>query len=71
MSKSILVIDMPEKFQKEKTKKRIDIGKIMALKKAGWKNKDIAIEMHMEPQAVTGAIYHYKKKKVVEEVVPE
>ncbi len=64
-------LEEEKEFQKEKKKKRIDIGKIMALKKAGWKNKDIATEMHMEPQAVAGAIYNYKKKKIVEETVLE
>lgn len=46
----------------EGTKKRIDIGKIVALKNAGWKIKDIATEMHMEPQGVSNALYQYKKK---------
>ncbi len=46
----------------ESKKKSIDIGKIMALKNAGWKNKDIAGEMHMDPQAVANAIYNHKKK---------
>lgn len=64
-------LEEEKKFPKEKIKKRIDIGKIMALKKAGWKNKEIAMEMHMEPQAVAGAIYNYKKKKIVEETVRE
>lgn len=43
-------------------RKKIDIGKIMALKKAGWKIKDIADEMHMEPQAVSNAIWRYNKQ---------
>lgn len=43
--------------------RQIDIGKIMALKNAGWKNKDIADEMHMDPQAVASAIYQYRKKE--------
>lgn len=43
-------------------KKKIDIGKIMALKNAGWKVKDIADEMHMEPQAVSNAIWRYNKQ---------
>ena len=50
-----------EKKCNQGEKKAIDIGKIMALKNAGWKNKDIAGEMHMEPQAVANAIYKYKK----------
>lgn len=43
-------------------KKKIDIGKIMALKNAGWKVKDIADEMHMEPQAVSNAVWRYNKQ---------
>lgn len=43
-------------------KKKIDIGKIMALKNAGWKVKDIADEMHMEPQAVSNAIWRHNKQ---------
>lgn len=46
---------------KEKQKRQIDIGKIMALKNAGWKIKDIADEMRMEPQAVSNAIWRHKK----------
>jgi orotate phosphoribosyltransferase-like protein len=46
----------------QKGRKRIDIGKIMALKNAGWKIKDIADEMHMEPQAVSNAIWRYNKQ---------
>ena len=43
-------------------RKKIDIGKIMALKKAGWKIKDIADEMRMEPSAVSNAIWRYNKQ---------
>ena len=35
---------------------------IMALKKAGWKVKDIADEMKMTPQQVSNQIYLYNKK---------
>lgn len=34
----------------------------MALKNAGWKVKDIADEMHMEPQTVSNAIWRYNKQ---------
>lgn len=43
-------------------KKKYDVGKIMALKKAGWKVKDIADEMKMTPQQVSNQIYLYNKK---------
>ena len=43
-----------------------DIGKIMALKNAGWKVKDIADEMHMEPQAVSNAIWRHNKSLELE-----
>lgn len=42
-------------------RKQIDIGKIMALKNAGWKVKDIADEMHMEPSAISNAIWRHNK----------
>jgi len=37
----------------------VDIGKITALKKAGWKTEDIAIEMHIEPDAVDKIVSKY------------
>ena len=47
-------------------KKKYDVGKIMALKKAGWKvNKAIAAaapEMKMTAQQVSNQIYLYNKK---------
>lgn len=46
----------------QKGRKRIDIGKIVALKNAGWSNVKIADEMRMNPQAVANAIYQHKKK---------
>ena len=51
----------PEKTER-KGRKRIDIGKIMALKNAGWSNIKIADEMGMNPQSVANAIYQHKKK---------
>lgn len=48
----------------EKPKRRkIDIGKIMALKNAGWSREKIADEMGMTPNAVSNAVYAYKKKR--------
>ena len=54
----------PPKPEQVKRKRRnsIDIGKIMALKNAGWSNVKIADEMGMNPQAVANAIYQHKKK---------
>lgn len=43
--------------------KRIDIGKILALKAAGWSTGKIADEMGMKPAAVSNAIYHHNKKR--------
>lgn len=42
----------------------IDIGKVMALKNAGWKIKDIAYDMHLTPEAVSNAIWRYTKKEI-------
>jgi hypothetical protein len=43
-----------------------DMGKIMALKDAGWGNEKIADEMHMEPDAVKEMISKYVEKRVCE-----
>ena len=40
-------------------KNRIDVGKIVALRRAGWNIMEIADEMHMEPRLVMEAIYWY------------
>lgn len=55
----------PEKDQ-SKPKKKLDIGKIMALKKAGWSATDIADELGTTPQSIYSTVHNYKKK--VEEV---
>lgn len=54
-----------QKLQEPKEKivrKRIDYGKIMALRNAGWSNEKIADEMHMTKASVATAISTYKKK---------
>ncbi len=46
--------------------RKVDIEKIMALAKAGWKKERIAADMHIEPEAVEKAISEYieaEKKK--------
>ena len=53
--------DLQEPKEK-KTRKKIDYGKIMALRKAGWSNEKIADEMHMTKASVATAISTYKKK---------
>lgn len=40
-----------------------DMGKVMALKDAGWGNEKIADEMHMEPDAVKEIISKYVEKR--------
>ena len=50
----------------EKAPKRIDIGKIMALKRARWTDEDIAAEMRMEPAAVSKVIRQYIRRCLVE-----
>lgn len=44
-------------------RRRVDIGKITALRNAGWPIKEIALEMGMEPAAVSNAICRHNKKK--------
>lgn len=51
----------------EKAPKRIDIRKIMALKRARWTDEDIAAEMHMEPAAVTKIIRQDIRRRLAEE----
>lgn len=51
-----------EKKTRKKKRKRLDMGKIMALKRAGWSNKAIAEEMRMTSNAVAVAISTYKKR---------
>lgn len=46
-----------------KTKTKIDRGKIMALKRAGWDTKDIAIDMGLKPQTVSTVIWQEKQKE--------
>lgn len=50
----------------EKAPKRIDIGKIMALKRARWTDEDIAAEMRMELAAVSKAIRQYIRRCLAE-----
>lgn len=45
----------------EPKRKRVDHGKIRALKNAGWSNKDIADEMHMTPGAVANSLSTHKE----------
>ena len=49
-----------------KEKKKVDIGKIMALKNAGWTNKSIAEEMGMTQNAVAVQICTYRKRQAAE-----
>ena len=69
-TKSVSKSQKPKKVKgkpEEKAPKRIDIGKIMALKRARWTDEDIAAEMHMEPVAVTKIIRQYIRRRLAEE----
>lgn len=50
----------------EKAPKRIDVGKIMALKRARWTDEDIATEMRIEPAAVSKVIRQYIRRRLTE-----
>ena len=52
----------PQEVKKKKKRNRIDYGKIMALRNAGWSNEKIADEMRMTKASVATAISTYKKK---------
>lgn len=43
--------------------RNVDAEKIMALKKAGWTEKMIAADMHMEPDSVKNVISEYAEKE--------
>lgn len=45
-----------------KGRRRIDMGKVMALRRAGWSNAEIADEMGIPAQSVANAVCAYKKK---------
>ena len=52
----------PQRAKEKKKRRRIDYGKIMALRNAGWSNGEIADEMCMTKEAVATAVSTYKKK---------
>ena len=54
--------------KKPPAKRRVDYGKIMALKNAGWSNAKIADEMGMTQGAVATALSTYRKKMREEKV---
>ena len=54
--------DAPAKFTRKPAQKRIDHGKIMALRNAGWNNAKIADEMGMTPGAVATAASAYSSR---------
>ena len=51
----------------DKAPKRIDIGKIMALKRGRWTDEDIAVEMRMEPAEEKKIIRQYIRRRLAEE----
>lgn len=42
---------------------KVDVDKIIALKNAGWRLENIALEMHMEQADVVMEISKYREKK--------
>ena len=48
--------------KKEEPKKTLDIGKIMALRKAGWTYEQIADELGTSKARIASAIYKYRHK---------
>lgn len=43
--------------------KKLDMGKVMALRDAGWSKKQIAEEMGVSEASIASAIYRHKKKE--------
>ena len=60
-----------EHVQRSKEKKTLDIGKVMALHKAGWDNKKIAEEMRVDEKKIYHCIYYQKNKILQAEPVEE
>lgn len=57
--------DYPEATAESSSRRsRIDIGKMIALHNAGWRNKDIAEEMGMTPLAVSQTFYRVRNGAV-------
>lgn len=42
---------------------KTDVDKILALRKAGWRVKQIAEEMHLEPQKISNILYQVRHNK--------
>lgn len=63
-AKETLIVpqENPEKTEmcEKAGRRRVDHGKIRALKNAGWSNKDIAEEMDMTPNAVANSLCTHK-----------
>lgn len=43
--------------------KKVDIEKVIALRKSGWRTERIAADMHMDPDAVEKAIAEYEERE--------
>lgn len=57
----------PEEKEEPEKKRKLDIGKVMALKNAGWSVDSIADEMGYSKGTIYNAICDYKKKAEKEE----
>lgn len=56
-----------KKSEKAHVKKiRLDMGKVMALKRAGWSNEQIADEFGTTPGTIATSICRWKKKEAAE-----
>lgn len=59
---SVKETKQPTEEESAKKKKKLDIGKIFALKNAGWTYKKIADEMGTTPESIASTVYAYKKR---------
>ena len=59
------VITTTKKTEESSSKKKgdYDIGKILALKRAGWKVKDIADEFNVTPQVISNVLFKVKREQ--------
>ena len=56
---------------KPKERKKVDMGKILALRKAGWSYEKIADEMGLKPSTIPAYICNYKRKMAEKEISGE
>lgn len=47
----------------DENSEKVDVDKILTLRKAGWRVKEIAEDMHLEPQKISNILYQIRHNK--------